>query len=173
MEYIKAFNNHSAYTEVQDGLILPNVSYCIEEDEVHYNPYIDPTLLYLRYDSESDRYFAVDYQGKLLKDSAKGILYRIPSVENPHYLWRWICDPNVGTMDYYSNLYGVSDNEIICDMRDYEAYDGGTNTYWYSGWEYQGTYYTAGDMLDSNILSRIATGNYGELVEYNPPMYNG
>ena len=43
MKYIKLFNEHPEYQEYISGNAdLPNVSYCIEEDEVHYNPYIDP-----------------------------------------------------------------------------------------------------------------------------------
>ena len=43
-ENLKLFNEHSEYTEfVQtDDFTRPNVSYCIEEDEVHYNPIIHP-----------------------------------------------------------------------------------------------------------------------------------
>lgn len=40
MEYLKLFENHSQYenfTETED-FIKPNVSYCIEQNEVHYNP---------------------------------------------------------------------------------------------------------------------------------------
>jgi len=42
MKYIKKFENHAAYTAVESGLILPNVSLCVQENEVHYNPYVDP-----------------------------------------------------------------------------------------------------------------------------------
>lgn len=43
--YLRNFSNHSSYTSYinsQDA-ILPNVSHCDEEDEVHYNPYVDPS----------------------------------------------------------------------------------------------------------------------------------
>ena len=39
MKYIREFENHAAYEAAQSGLILPNVSLCVNEDEVHYNPY--------------------------------------------------------------------------------------------------------------------------------------
>lgn len=43
MKYIQLFNNHSNYTEFieTDEFIKPNVSHCIEQNEIHYNP-IDP-----------------------------------------------------------------------------------------------------------------------------------
>lgn len=42
-KYIKVFDEHSQYETFRDGedYLIPNVSYCIQEDEVHYN-YIDP-----------------------------------------------------------------------------------------------------------------------------------
>ena len=47
MKYVKAFETHNQYeTYINgDGKILPNVSYCENLREVHYNPYIDPRLI--------------------------------------------------------------------------------------------------------------------------------
>ena len=42
MKYITKFTNHTAYTAAESGLTLPNVSLCVQENEVHYNPYVDP-----------------------------------------------------------------------------------------------------------------------------------
>ena len=42
MKYIKVFENHSQYQEAESNLILPNVSYCVQENEVHYNPLPQP-----------------------------------------------------------------------------------------------------------------------------------
>jgi len=42
MKYIREFENHAAYEAAESGLILPNVSLCVQENEVHYNPYVDP-----------------------------------------------------------------------------------------------------------------------------------
>lgn len=43
-EYLKSFNNHSDYeTYVNSGdMVRPNVSLCVEENEMHYNPWYDP-----------------------------------------------------------------------------------------------------------------------------------
>ena len=41
MKYLREFENHAAYTAAESGLILPNVSLCAQENEVHYNPF-DP-----------------------------------------------------------------------------------------------------------------------------------
>lgn len=44
MEYLKLFQAHEEYEEFVSGgtMVKPNVSHCIEENEVHYNPIIDP-----------------------------------------------------------------------------------------------------------------------------------
>ena len=43
-KYLKLFNNHIQYEAftATTGFILPNVSHCIQEAEVHYNPYVEP-----------------------------------------------------------------------------------------------------------------------------------
>ena len=38
MKYLKKFENHAEYEEARQNLILPNVSLCAQENEVHYNP---------------------------------------------------------------------------------------------------------------------------------------
>ena len=45
MKYLKLFPQHSDYQAFISGggVELPNVSYCENENEVHYNPYIDPS----------------------------------------------------------------------------------------------------------------------------------
>ena len=42
MKYLKKFENHTEYEEARQNLILPNVSLCAQENEVHYSPYVDP-----------------------------------------------------------------------------------------------------------------------------------
>ena len=36
-DHLKSFANHSAYSAVESQLIKPNVSLCVQENEVHYN----------------------------------------------------------------------------------------------------------------------------------------
>lgn len=44
MKYIKLFKNHSDYETftATTEFVKPNVSVCKQENEVHYNPYVDP-----------------------------------------------------------------------------------------------------------------------------------
>ena len=37
-KYLKKFENHTEYEGASQNLILPNVSLCAQENEVHYNP---------------------------------------------------------------------------------------------------------------------------------------
>lgn len=47
MKYLKKFEQHSDYETFRGGVeyITPNVSVCVNEDEVHYNPYYDNPIL--------------------------------------------------------------------------------------------------------------------------------
>ena len=44
MKYIKKFENHTQYETYMEGesVVLPNVSLCVSENELHYNPIPDP-----------------------------------------------------------------------------------------------------------------------------------
>ncbi len=44
MKYLKKFDNHTQYETytASTEFITPNVSLCAQENEVHYNPYVDP-----------------------------------------------------------------------------------------------------------------------------------
>ena len=37
-DHLKSFANHSDYSAVESQLIKPNVSYCVQQNEMHYNP---------------------------------------------------------------------------------------------------------------------------------------
>jgi hypothetical protein len=40
MKYVKLFETHEEYEEyAESGMILPNVSHCVQEDDIHYNPW--------------------------------------------------------------------------------------------------------------------------------------
>lgn len=46
-EHIKLFETHSDYEEYinSQDKILPNVSFCKDQEEIHYNPYIEPIII--------------------------------------------------------------------------------------------------------------------------------
>lgn len=45
MKYLKLFDNHNDYDSYTDNMITPNVSYCLLEDEVHFNEFVDPRIV--------------------------------------------------------------------------------------------------------------------------------
>ena len=46
MKYLKKFENHAEYEAyLEEGMILPNVSHCITENHVHYNPFIETRVI--------------------------------------------------------------------------------------------------------------------------------
>ena len=55
MKFIKLFENHNGYEDFVDGGTMekPNVSHCIEENEVHYNKYIEPLIAKYYVDEEA------------------------------------------------------------------------------------------------------------------------
>ena len=48
-EYISLFETTAAYNAAKDSLDLPNVSLCVQENEVHYNPIHDYSQDYLTF----------------------------------------------------------------------------------------------------------------------------
>lgn len=46
-DFLTKFETHADYEAYINGSdkVLPNVSYCVNENEVHYNPYTDPMLI--------------------------------------------------------------------------------------------------------------------------------
>ena len=72
MDYLKLFDTHSQYEEFAGGggMLRPNVSHCVSENEVHYNPIetrlivkynvanaSQPTLLYYYYAEGEEEYW--------------------------------------------------------------------------------------------------------------------
>lgn len=47
MKYLKLFETHAEYSIYINGqdTILPNVSYCEDNNEVHYNPWVETKLV--------------------------------------------------------------------------------------------------------------------------------
>ena len=72
-KYIANFNNHTEYVTYINGndKILPNVSYCEDNNEVHYNPWTDPRVIAkfnVEDETEPVLLYGVDY-GIIASDS--------------------------------------------------------------------------------------------------------
>lgn len=70
-KYIKLFETHSDYNTYITGQdkVLPNVSYCEDNNEVHYNPWTDPKLVckYNITDTTSATALRTEYEQNMFK----------------------------------------------------------------------------------------------------------
>lgn len=63
-KHLKLFVNHSAYNAAEPNLDRPNVSLCVQQDEVHYNPYVES--LYWKYQNGQHRDYLVNRDGEVI-----------------------------------------------------------------------------------------------------------
>ena len=56
MDYLKLFQTHQEYEAFVSGgtMVKPNVSHCVEENEVHYNPLPDETKIVAKFNISDD-----------------------------------------------------------------------------------------------------------------------
>ena len=72
MKYLKKFKTHIDYAAYINGSdkVLPNISYCENENEIHYNPYV-PTpqlpLILTQYEWEYGEAVVTDRNGSLIE----------------------------------------------------------------------------------------------------------
>ena len=102
-KYIKLFNSHSEYTAFTqtEDFIKPNVSHCIQQNDVHYNPYIapltvtynvtdasQPTLLYAYDDEGQEQYWirGVDIFDKVEIDGVDVSIQDLDTAEGNYQL---------------------------------------------------------------------------------------
>lgn len=130
MKYLKEFENHAAYEAAKSSLILPNVSLCLNENEVHYNP-LSPTPSHIEgefyYRMKTEYYDGspclVDWNGKFLWAAIDGYPNAacvLPYEPNDGNIWiSWVnerdsnfTDLPVGTID--------EDSETELDGMTYE-----------------------------------------------------
>lgn len=54
--YIRVFDNHSDYENYLNSgdMLLPNVSHCVTQDDIHYNPFVDYSTQYFTIESLVD-----------------------------------------------------------------------------------------------------------------------
>lgn len=109
MEYLKLFESHQGYEGYSESsdFITPNVSYCEQENEVHYNPYIRPNLCYRRVDP----YY-------ILCDN-KGRIYRLTHHDTYYLGW------NKSSTKLFHNMSPSGDYGVISDaISNYGAVNG-------------------------------------------------
>ena len=137
-KYLKKFENHSDYKTYIDGqdAILPNVSLCEDQNDIHYNPIVPPitiTKFFLR--TANGYEWIVDSEGKLLVggQTYKWFFYDnlIPPDDEPGYsLQQGVHQSNVPEYELAEENIGVTIVENIIhptgdDARyESESYEG-------------------------------------------------
>lgn len=135
--YLRSFANHTAYNEYINGsdVILPNVSYCTNENEVHYNPSRDYSKEYLTFEAITTGTVTVRYD-----ETATTISY---STDNGT---TWTPITTSSSAQVFCSL-SVGDKVLLK----------GTNNYYYLSCIFGGTAQTE---IYGNILSMIYGDNF-------------
>ena len=107
MKYITKFTDHTAYTAAESSLVEPNVSYCVNENEVHYKPIEPPTPNPLYYRTISVNLDGEENQLNVVVDS----IGRLVLIEGSNYSGTYI----IYQYDYSppSEWYRVGDPEWV------------------------------------------------------------
>ena len=128
--YIKLFETHSAYNTYITGgdAILPNVSYCEDQNGVHYNPIPSPSGLYLTFDILSDGTITWSKYGS--NSVIRTISYSTDNGAN----WTSITSTSAGVVinvETGDKLIFKGENNRYCDIADYDNYNhfGGTASF--------------------------------------------
>lgn len=128
-KYIRLFENHDEYLEYLNGggMILPNVSHCIDVNDVHYNPWFDnrlrviynvediskPTKIsYYDYDSHIGKTDPIIAVKKIIIDNKIEILPSEVERESGYPIYQF---DSIGehTVDYVLNWYELDGVKIL------------------------------------------------------------
>ena len=90
MEYLRLFETHQEYETFVSGgtMVKPNVSHCVVENEVHYNPHTFADE-YLTFDALEDGTFTFTLNKEVSTDEVQSISYSLDGGEN------WVTTDNV------------------------------------------------------------------------------
>ena len=116
MKYTKLFNNHSEYEEymASDNAALPNLSWCIQEDEGHFTPYVIETKLVAKFNvtstSEPTRIIGI-MKGSIYHASS----IEIDGVEQPSVVTGYTFD----TLGEHTVKYTLADDSTFSTMLTY------------------------------------------------------
>ena len=72
MKYITKFTDHAAYTAAESSLVEPNVSYCVNENEVHYKPIVPPYQGFCKLTLNDDSVVELEGGGELTSAMTSG-----------------------------------------------------------------------------------------------------
>ena len=132
--YLKLFSNHSSYEEYinEPDAILPNVSYCEDVKDVHFNPNV-PDAIYLwktsvYYPLELDEEYAM-YDGTYEFEGET--YYKWKQFENGDFVNIWILTdrrkfPGIGKNNPYTPIGQILNDEFNDEYIDFKVYSATT-----------------------------------------------
>ena len=82
MKYITKFENHSAYSAAESSLVEPNVSYCVNENEVHYKPIVSTLNEAFIRPYTDGNYWLVAESGRVVLGTIQGSTSQLAFVSN-------------------------------------------------------------------------------------------
>lgn len=132
MKYLKKFSTHSDYATFTGGtdFILPNVSYCVNEDEVHYNPY-EITHEYVDFGLPSGTLWATEN----IKDANGNMLYFAWGETQGYTSGQVGTDKNFSWEDYeFGTEYNLSKYTETDGKTVLEPEDDAATANWGSNW---------------------------------------
>lgn len=133
-KYLTLFDTHSSYEEYIDGpdAILPNVSYCKDVEDVHFNPNV-PDAIYLwktsvYYPLELDEEYAM-YDGTYDFDGET--YYKWKKFEEGDFVDIWILTdrrkfPGIGKNNPYTPVGLILNDEFSDEYIDFKVYSATT-----------------------------------------------
>jgi hypothetical protein len=137
MKYLKKFENHSQYVTFTgtSEFILPNVSICVTEEDVHYNPYVLPkaiiiakfkpknTFFETRIASDISNFTSIEIDGVVQPSVTTGYTFSTISEHTVKYTLK-----NQATIGYYTfsgctNLIDITIPNSVKDINTYTFKD--------------------------------------------------
>lgn len=158
-QYLKQFTTHSQYESyIATDYAKPNVSYCVQQNEVHYNPWVrDYSKEYFTTIALENGTISFDYWYSVNTDKARYMEY---STDNGETWTRInnIDDETVSTAINVSegdNIMWRGDNDIL-GYNDYDDWEGLVGSFFSSTCEFNAT---------GNIMSLLYGSNFENQTE--------
>lgn len=123
-KYLKLFENHAQYEEYISGkgAVIPNVSHCIQEVEVHYKPKKDYAAMYLTFEILTDGTIEWNEYGGKRDYIAKTIYYSKDDGEN----WNVLDNSNSNVsidVEEGEKVIFKGENEWYGEISDYDYWN--------------------------------------------------
>lgn len=154
-KYIKYYDTHSEYDGEKDYLDLPNVSWCEQEEDVHYGPEIDYSNDYLT--------FTIVEDGTLCwKTTGGGISFKINYSIDNGATWTEISPSDTPFLNV------VQGQKILFKGNNSAYY------FYYDSRDQDGNYFngTASFNISGNIMSLIGGDNFINTTTFNYDLYH-